>query len=378
MDGGGRSKRAAGVAGGSSIVLKIDFQGGQEMKNNSSWGTQGQNKQCMAMLRSSRRAFWAWMATALMVLMGLMGPLNAFAQAWPSKQAIKLVAVFPPGGSVDQVARILAQPLSQQLGQSVIVENKGGASGTLGTAQVINAPADGYTFAVVFDTHGVNPSLIPSLPYDSKKDLVPLVLVGTSPMVIASYVGSEFKTFQDVMATAKAKKNVSYGTIGNGSLGHLAMSLLGKNAQVEFTHIPYKGGGPLMNDAIAGHVPLSIGSVFVTKPHIDSKRMRPLAVTSSKRAADLPDVPTIAENGFPGFEAPAWWAVLASAKTPPDVVKRMNEELNKALKNPEIAAKLDAQGIDIVGGSVERAKAFIENQMDIWSKVVRDNNIKAD
>jgi tripartite-type tricarboxylate transporter receptor subunit TctC len=272
----------------------------------------------------------------------------------------------------------LSQPLSQQLGQSVIVENKGGASGTVGTAQVINAPADGYTFAVVFDTHGVNPSLIPSLPYDTKKDLIPLVLVGTSPMVIASYVGSEFKTFADVMNTAKAKKNVSYGTIGNGSLGHLAMSLLGKNAQVEFTHIPYKGGGPLMNDAIAGHVPISIGSVFVTKPHIDSKRMRPLAVTSSKRAADLPDVPTIAENGFPGFEAPAWWAVLASSKTPPDIVKKMNEELNKALKNPEIASKLDQQGIDVVGGSVERAKSFIDNQMDIWSKVVKDNNIKAD
>ncbi|MFN0005347.1 MAG: tripartite tricarboxylate transporter substrate binding protein [Burkholderiaceae bacterium] len=318
-----------------------------------------------------------WMCLGLAMIFAALQPL-AFAQAWPSKQAIKLVAVFPPGGSVDQVARILAQPLSQQLGQSVIVENKGGASGTVGTAQVINAPGDGYTFAVVFDTHGVNPSLIPTLPYDTKKDLIPLVLVGTSPMVIASHVGSEFKTFADVMNTAKAKKNVSYGSIGNGSLGHLAMSLLGKNAQVEFIHIPYKGGGPLMNDAIAGHVPLSIGSVFVTKPHIDSKRMRPLAVTSPKRAADLPDVPTIAENGFPGFEAPAWWAVLASSKTPPDIVRKMNEELNKALKNPEIAAKLDLQGIDIVGGSVERAKVFIDNQMDIWSKVVKDNNIKAD
>ena len=320
-----------------------------------------------------------WGMVLMMVLLsGLSVSSAVLAQAWPSKQPIKLVAVFPPGGSVDQVARILAQPLSQQLGQSVIVENKGGASGTVGTAQVLNAPPDGYTFAVVFDTHGVNPSLIPTLAYDSKKDLLPLVLVGTSPMVIASNVNSEYKTFADVMNAAKAKKNVSYGTIGNGSLGHLAMSLLAKNAQVSFNHIPYKGGGPLMNDAIAGHVPLSIGSVFVTKPHIDSKRMRPLAVTSSKRAQDLPDVPTIAESGFPGFEAPAWWAVLASAKTPPEIVKRMNEELNKALKNPEIAAKLDAQGIDITGGSVERARVFIENQMDIWSKVVKDNNIKAD
>jgi tripartite-type tricarboxylate transporter receptor subunit TctC len=319
-------------------------------------------------------------------LLGLLGlclgtmllPLSAHAQAWPTRQPIRLVAVFPPGGSVDQVARILAPALSQQLGQSVIVENKGGASGTIGVASVVQAPADGYTFAVVFDTFGVNPSLTPSMPFDSKKDVAPLVLIGTSPMVLATHVGSEYKTFADVVTAAKAKRNVSFGSIGNGSLGHLAMALLGKDAQLDWTHIPYKGGGPLMTDAVAGHVPLSIGSVFVTKPHIDSGRMRPLAVTTSKRAADLPQVPTIAENGYPGFEAPAWWAVLASAKTPPDILKRMNEELNKALKNPEIAKKMDAQGIDVTGGSPEQARAFIEKQMDIWAKVVRDNNIKAD
>ena len=305
-------------------------------------------------------------------------PMVAMAQAWPTRQAIRLVAVFPPGGSVDQVARIIAQPLSQQLGQTVIVENRGGASGTIGTAAVVQAPADGYTFAVVFDTFGVNPSLTPSMPFDSKKDLIPMVLVGTSPMVLATNVGSEYKTFADVVAAAKAKKNVSFGTIGNGSLGHLAMALLGKDAHVDWTHIPYKGGGPLMSDAVAGHVPLSIASIFVTKPHIDSGRMRPLAVTTTKRSPDLPNVPTIAENGYPGFEAPAWWAVLASSKTPPEIIKRMNEELNKVLKNPEIAKKLDAQGIDIMGGSPEQARTFIEKQMTIWAKVVKDNDIKAD
>jgi len=314
----------------------------------------------------------------VMALAAVSLPTLSLAQAWPTKQAIKLVAVFPPGGSVDQVARIIAQPLSQQLGQSVIVENRGGASGVIGTAAVVQAPADGYTFAVVFDTHGVNPSLNPSMPFDSKKDLMPLVLVGTSPMVLATHVNSEYKTFGDVMAAAKAKKNVSFGTIGNGSLGHLAMALLAKDAGVEWTHVPYKGGGPLMSDAVAGHVPLSIGSVFVTKPHIDSGRMRPLAVTSSKRAADLPNVPTIAENGYPGFEAPAWWAVLASTKTPPEITKRMNEELNKVLKNPDVAKKLDAQGIDVAGGSSEQARVFIDKQMNIWAKVVKDNNIKAD
>jgi tripartite-type tricarboxylate transporter receptor subunit TctC len=324
-----------------------------------------------------RRAFQVALGFVF-TLTALAVPQLASAQAWPSKQPIKLVAVFPPGGSVDQVARIIAQPLQQQLGQTVIVENRGGASGVIGTAAVVQAPADGYTFAVVFDTHGVNPSLNPNMPFDSKKDLVPLVLVGTSPMVLATHVGSEYKTFGEVVAAGKAKKNVSFGSIGNGSLGHLAMSLLAKDARVEWTHVPYKGGGPLMSDAIAGHVPLSIGTVFLTKPHIDSGRMRPLAVTTTKRAADLPNVPTIAENGYPGFDAPAWWAVMASAKTPPEIVKRMNEELNKVLKNPEVAKKLDAQGIDVSGGSVAQATTFIDKQMDVWAKVVKDNNIKAD
>ena len=324
-----------------------------------------------------RRTFKTALGLAL-TLTALAMPQWASAQAWPTKQPIKMVAVFPPGGSVDQVARILAQQLSVQIGQSVIVENRGGASGAIGTAAVAQSAPDGYTFAVVFDTHGVNPSLNPHLPYDTKKDLVPLVLVGTSPMVLATHVNSEYKTFKDVVDAAKAKKNVSFGSISNGSLGHLAMALLGKEANVEWTHVPYKGGGPLMSDAISGHVPLSIASVFVTKPHIDSGRMRPLAVTTSKRAADLPNVPTVAENGYPGFEAPAWWAVLAPAKTSPDIVKRMNDELNKVLKNPDVAKKLDAQGIDVMGGTPAQAGAFIDKQIATWSKVVKDNGIKAD
>lgn len=304
--------------------------------------------------------------------------ISAIAQTWPAKQPIKFVAVFPPGGSVDQVARILAVPLSQQLGQNIIVENKGGASGSIGTAAVAAAPADGYTFAVVFDTHGVNPSLIPGLPFDTRKDLAPVSLIGTSPMVLATFAASEYKTFADVVAAAKAKKNVNYGSIGSGSLGHLAMALLAKNGNIDWQHVPYKGGGPLMTDAVAGHVPLSVASVFVTKPHIDSGRMRPLAVTTSQRSPDLPNVPTVAESGFAGFDAPAWWAILAPAKTPPEVLKRMNEEVNKALKNPDIAKKLSAQGIEIVGGSSDSARVFIDKQIDTWAKVVKDNGIKAD
>ena len=318
------------------------------------------------------------LSIALAVLACAGATAHAQTGDWPRRQPIRLISVFPPGGSVDQVARILGAQLTQQLGQTVIVENKAGASGSIGTHAMLTAPADGYTYAVVFDTHGVNPSLIPNLPYDSKKDIAPVILVGTSPMVIATPAASEYKTFADVAAAAKAKKNVSFGTIGSGSLGHLAMALLSKSAGLEMTHVPYKGGGPLMQDAIAGHVPLSVATVFVTKPHIDSKRLRPLAVTTSKRSGELPDVPTLAELGYQGFDAPAWWGVLASARTPPEILKRMNEELNKALKVPEIAQKLGGQGINVIGGTPEAARTFIDRQMDVWAQVVKENNIKAE
>ena len=302
----------------------------------------------------------------------------SFAQAWPSKQPIKLVAVFPPGGSVDQVARILSQPLQAQLGQTVIVDNKGGASGSIGAAFVAQSPADGYTFAVVFDSHAVNPALIPGLSFDSKKDLAAVSLIGTAAMAIATPSTSEYKVFGDVASALKAGRPVNYGTIGSGSLGHLAMTLLGKSNNLAWQHVPYKGGGPMMQDAIGGHVPLVIGSVFVVKPHIDSARVRPLAVTTAKRSAELPNVPTLAELGYGQFEAPAWWAVLAPAKTPPEIITRMNAAMNKVLQEPDIAKKLQAQGINVIGGTPETARVFIEKQIDIWGKVVKDYGIKAD
>lgn len=309
---------------------------------------------------------------------GLSAPLAAHAQAWPTKQPIRLVAVFPPGGSVDQVSRILAPALQQQLGQNVIVENKGGASGSIGAGQVAAAPGDGYTFAVVFDSHAVNPAMQPNLPFDSRKDLTTVAMLGTSPMVLATHADTPYKTFADVVAAVKANKNVSYGTIGNGSLGHLAVTLLAKGNGFDLTHVPYRGGGPLMSDAIAGHVPLSIGSIFVTKPHIDSGKLRPLVVTTDKRSAQLPNVPTLAESGYAGFNAPAWWAVLAPGKTPPEIVARMNAEINKALQQPDVAAKLAAQGIVVNIGTPAAGQAFVERQIDTWAQVVKANNIKAD
>jgi tripartite-type tricarboxylate transporter receptor subunit TctC len=315
---------------------------------------------------------------ALAALTVGLAPAVATAQAWPGKQPIKLVAVFPPGGSVDQVARIIAPLLQQRLSQTVVVDNKGGASGSIGTAAVVSAPADGYTFAVVFDTHAVNPSLINSLPYDTKRDLTAVSLIGTGAMVISTVASSPYKNFADVVAAAKSGTGVSYGSIGSGSLGHLAVTMLAKNGKLDLVHVPYRGGGPLMNDAIAGHVPLAVGSVFLSKPHIDSKRLRALAVTTSQRSANLPDVPTIAESGFAGFDAPAWWALLAPAKTPPDVVKRMNEEMNALLKTPEVAEKLAAQGIVVNVGTAAAAQTFIENQVDVWARIVKANDIKAD
>ena len=319
----------------------------------------------------------AFVCAQLLLAASLFSPA-AWAQAWPSKGPIKLVAVFPPGGSVDQVARILAVPLQAALGQTVIVDNKGGASGSIGAAFVAAAPADGYTFAVVFDTHAVNPSLIPSLPFDTRKDLAAVALIGSGAMVLATPTDSPFKTLADAVAASKTEKGVSYGSIASGSLGHLAMSLLAKGSQLNWVHVPYRGGGPLMNDVIAGHVPLSIGSVFLTKPHIDSKRLRALAVTTSTRSPNLPDVPTLAESGFAGFDAPAWWAVLAPAKTPPEIIKRLNDEINAALKQPDVAKKLADQGIELRASTPQGAQTFIDKQIDVWARVVRDNGIKAD
>jgi tripartite-type tricarboxylate transporter receptor subunit TctC len=296
---------------------------------------------------------------------------------WPAKP-IKLIAVFPPGGSVDQVARILGQQLSTQLGQPIVVDNKGGASGSIGAAAVASSPPDGYTFGVVFDTHGVNPSLIPNLSFDTVKDLASVTLVGTSPMAIVANSAQPYKDFREVLAAAKAKPgSVSYGSIGSGSLGHLAMAQIGNQLQLDMTHIPYKGGGPLMNDAVGNQVPLAIGTVFLVNPHVKGGRVKALGVTSDKPTAQLPGVKPVAEQGVPGFSALAWWGVIAPAKTPEAIVKRMHEEIAKALQNPGVREKLSAQGMDVVGGGPAELDKFLRAEIARWAKVVKDNKIKA-
>jgi len=295
---------------------------------------------------------------------------------WPTQKPIRLIAVFPPGGSVDQVARVLAPALQAELKQNVIVENIGGASGVIGTSAMTRADADGYTFAVVFDTHGVNPSLKDKLPYDTIKDIAPIILVGTSPMVLVASKNSGITSFKQLAEMSKAGKPFSYGSIGIGSLGHLAMARLAKQAGFDWNHIPYRGGGPLMQDALGGQVQLAIGSEFLVKPHIESGGLIPLVVTTTKRVPGLPNVPTVSESGFPGFSAPAWWAVLAPGKTSPAIVDAMNKALNKVLKTPTVAEKFKSQGIEVIGGSPETVREFIGKQIGIWGKFVIENNIK--
>ena len=301
----------------------------------------------------------------------------AHAQAWPAKP-VKIIAVFPPGGSVDQVSRIFAAQLTQQLGQQFIVENRGGASGSIGAQAVATAPPDGYTFGIVFDTHAVNPSLIPNLPFDTLNDLAPVMLIGTSPMAIVAHVSQPYRDFREALAAAKAKPGtVAIGSIGTGSLGHLAVAQIGEITGAEFIHVPYKGGGPLMTDAIGGQVPLAIGSVFLVNPHVKGGKVKALAVTSAQPSKQMPGVETVAAQGVPGFAALSWWGVIAPAKTPQPVVQRMVEELKKALAEPAVAQKLADQGMDIVGGGPAELDRFLRGEMERWAKVVQHHKIKA-
>jgi tripartite-type tricarboxylate transporter receptor subunit TctC len=314
---------------------------------------------------------------ALCVLaLGALAASPAWAQAWPGKP-IRLVSVFPPGGSVDQVARILAQQLTKQLGQSVVVENVGGASGSIGTAAVARAAPDGYTFGVVFDTHGTNPSLIPNIQFDTLKDLAHVTLIGTSPMALVASSKSKYNGVKDMLADARTVKGINIGSIGTGSLGHLAMIQAGKQGGWSWTHVPYRGGGPLMNDTVAGHMPLAVGTVFLMMPHVKAGTVRPMAVTGAKRNPQLPDTPTLAEVGITNFEALAYWGVIAPAKTPAEVVDRMNAEILKALKEPAVAERLNAQGMTITGQGPAEFSAFMKKEIERWSKIVKENRISA-
>src|SRR5215467_332351 len=247
--------------------------------------------------------------------------------AWPTKP-VKFVVPYPPGGSTDPMVRLIATKLTDSLGQPFVVENRAGASGTIGTAFVAKSAPDGYTFIFVFDYHAVNPFLMPNLPFDTVKDLAPVMLVGTAPMAIATSAAKPYKNFDDVIKAAKAKPDsVTYGSIGNGSLGHLTMTLVQQSAGIKLVHVPYKGGGPMTQDALGGQVELAIGSVAVIAPHVKGGKLRAIAVTGDKRSQTMPDVPSLGEQGFKGFSALAWWGIFAPTGTPKPIMDKFHAAL---------------------------------------------------
>jgi tripartite-type tricarboxylate transporter receptor subunit TctC len=316
-------------------------------------------------------------AVAATIALGALAPLAAGAQTWPTKP-VKFVVPYPPGGSTDPMARLIGAKLSDSLGQQFVVENRSGASGTIGTAFVAKSPADGYTFIFVFDYHAVNPFLIPDLPFDTVKDLAPVTLIGAAPMAIATSVAKPYRSFGDVVAAAKAKPGtVSIGSVGNGSLGHLTMVLVQQTSGIRLIHIPYKGGGPMTADAVGGQIDLAIGSVAVITPHVKGGKLRAIAVTGDARA--LPDVPALAEQGLPGFSALAWWAIFAPAGTPKPTMDKFHAELVKAFNLPDVRKLLTEQlGIDLVVSSPEGLQKWLATEMERWGKVVRENNIRPD
>ena len=326
------------------------------------------------MIRAVLRA-----AASAAIALTALAPPAAFAQAWPTKP-VKLVVPFPPGGSVDPLARILGARLADSLGQQFIIENKTGAGGSIGTAFVAKSAPDGYTYVVVFDTHAVNPALIPNLPYDTVNDFAPVMLVGTAPMAIVTNVAKPYKNFGEVIRAAKAKPEaLSIGSVGNGSLGHLAMILLQQAGGFKVTHVPYKGGGPMMTDVMGGQIDLGIASVAALAANVKGGKLRALAVTGDKRSHTMPDVPTLAEQGFPGFSAFAWWGIFAPAGSPKPVLDKFHAELVKVLKQPDLRKQLtETLGMDLASSSPEALQKFLVGEIDRWGKVVRSNNVKTD
>ncbi len=324
------------------------------------------------------RAILAVLA-AVQLAVGASPAAVAQATDWPNKP-VRFIVPFPPGGTVDPIARLIGARLSASLGQQFIVDNRTGGSGSIGTAIAAKAAPDGYTYVFVFDTHAVNPAVIPSLPFDTAKDFAPIMLIGTAPMAIGTAASKPYKTFADVVSAAKAKPgSVTYGSVGSGSLGHLTVTLLEQAGGFRLVHVPYKGGGPMTTDALGGHIELGIGSVAVMTPHVKGGKLRAIAVTGDKRSHALPDVPALAEQGFPGFSALAWWGIFAPAGIPKPVVDKFHAELVKTLNQPDMRKHLvDQLGMDLVVSDPAAAQKFLLAEMARWAKVVKAHGIKAD
>jgi tripartite-type tricarboxylate transporter receptor subunit TctC len=301
---------------------------------------------------------------------------SAFAQAWPAKP-IRLVVPFPAGGGTDILARELANKMA---GYNFIIDNKPGAGGNLGVDAAAKSPADGYTLVMGQTSNlAINPTLYAKLPYDPLKDLTPVGLVASSPMLIVASAQSPFQTLADVVKASKAQPgSVNVATSGNGTVAHLAIESFQKTAGIKLVHVPYKGASQGATDVIAGAVQLYVSSVPTLIGHIRSGKMRALAVTSAKRVDDLPQVPTIAESGYKGFEAVTWFGIVGPAKLPKAVVAKLNADIDKALKDPELKKKMEAQGADVLGGTPEQFGKLIRDDIARWGVVVKESGAKLD
>jgi len=309
------------------------------------------------------------------ILLALSG--TGLAQNYPTKP-IRVIVAFTPGGTSDIVGRLVGQMLTQSFGHQTIIDNRPGAGGAIGNEIAAKAAPDGYTLIIGhIGTLAVNPTLFPKLPYDPVADFQPITLISKSPSIMVVHPSLPVKTVRDYITLARAKPGaLVYGSPGNGSAGHLLMAYFSMMAKIELLHVPYKGTAPALMDLIAGHT----STVFTGIPgiigHVQTGRLRVIGISSAQRSVDLPDVPTVAESGLPGFEVTQWWGVLAPARTPINLVNRLNEALAKGLQSTDVRKKLAADGAEPHGSTPEAFHAFIKSEIARWAPVIRASGAK--
>jgi tripartite-type tricarboxylate transporter receptor subunit TctC len=319
-----------------------------------------------------------WLSGALVCLCGVSTAGLAHAQSWPTKP-IKLIVPYPPGGGTDVIARIVQEPLAKELGQQVIIDNRGGAGGSIGSALAAQSPSDGYTVLFTLSSHTINPAIYTKLPFDTEKDFSSVVTVASLPQILVANPNFPAKTVKEVIEMAKAKPgSISYASVGNGSPGHLAGAMMATDAGVDMTHIPYRGGGPAVTDVIAGQVPLLWVSIPAAAQFVKAGKLRALAVSTVKRSAVFPDVPTMVESGFKGFEVDSWYAMFVPAKTPQTIIDRLNKATVNVLAQPEVKEKLLGQGAEAVGDTPAQLSGVVKKEIAKWKQVVKSANIKVD
>jgi len=301
------------------------------------------------------------------------------AQDYPTKP-IRFIVPFPAGGGTDIFSREIAHKLSETLKWVVVIDNKPGAGGNIGMDAVAKAPPDGYTIGMGQTSNmAINPTLYTKLPYDPRKDLAPIALVADAPLVLVVPASSPFKTLADLVEAAKKKPGeITFGSPGNGTVAHLTGELLQSAAGIKLSHIPYKGSAQAITDLMGGQVQSYMSSIPTALSHIKGGKLRAIAVTSAKRVPTLPDVPTVGEAGYKGFDANTWFGIVAPAGTPPAIVNKLNAEINRVLKSPDIRDKFAAEGGGALGGTPQEFAAVLKADYGKWGKVVKDANIKLD